>query len=61
MIVLGSESFLYKHQGKHGAQHAKEVVGREGRRTRKAPGGGRRGAGTVVGVCLVPVLWWRGM
>ena len=61
MIVLGSESFLYKHQGKqcerHGAQHAKEVVGREGRRTGEAPGGGRRVSGTVVGVCLVPVGW----
>ena len=54
----GLESFLYRHQTysreRHGTLHAKEVVGREGRRTGKAPGGGRRVSGTVVGVCLVP-------
>ena len=33
---------------------AEEVVGREGRRTGEAPGGGRRVSGTVVVVCLVP-------
>ena len=57
----GLESFLFRHQahnrGRHGTQHAKEVVGREGRRTAEAPGGGRRVSGTVVGVCLVPVGW----
>ena len=55
----GLESFLYRHQTysreRHGTLHAKEVVGREGRRTGEVPGGGRRGSGTVVGVCLVPV------
>ena len=55
----GLESFLCRHQtnirGRHGTQHAKEVVGREGRRTGEAPSGGRRGSGTVVGVCLAPV------
>ena len=54
----GLESFLVRWQtnirGRHGAQHAKEVVGREGRRTGEAPGGGRRVSGTVGGVCLVP-------
>ena len=54
----GLESFLFRHQahnrGRHGAQHAKEVAGREGRRTVEAPGGGRRVSGTVVGVCLAP-------
>ena len=39
----------------HGAQHAKKVVRREGRRTGKAPGEGRRVSRTDVGVCLVPV------
>ena len=46
----------YKHQGKqcerHGAQHAKEMVGRQGQRTGKVPGAWRRGSGAVVGVCL---------
>ena len=55
----GLESFLCRHQtnirGRHGTQHAKEVVGREGRRTGEVPGGGRRVSGTVVFVCLVPV------
>ena len=55
----GLESFLVRCQtnirGRHGTQHAKEVVGREGRRTGEAPGGGRRGSGTVVFVCLAPV------
>ena len=55
----GLESFLFRHQahnrGRHGTQQAKEVVGKEGRRTGEAPGGGRRGSGTVVGVCLAPV------
>ena len=55
----GLESFLFRHQaykrGRHGTQHAKEVVGREGRQTGEVPGGGRRVSGTVVGVCLVPV------
>ena len=54
----GLESFLLRCQanirGRHGTQHAKEVVGREGRRTGEAPGSGRRVSGTVVVVCLVP-------
>ena len=57
----GLESFLFRHQtyirGRHGTQHAKEVEGREGRRTGEVPGGGRKVSGTVVGVCLVPVGW----
>ena len=40
-----------KQSERRGAQQAKE----KGRRTGKAPGGGRRVSGTVVGVCLVPV------
>ena len=60
----GLESFLFRHQtynrGRHGTQHAKEVVGREGRRTGEAPGRGRRGSGTVGFVCLVPVRVWGG-
>ena len=55
----GLESFLCRHQTgngeRHGTQHAKEVVGREGRRTGEAPGEGRRVSGTVGSVCLVPV------
>ena len=39
----GLESFLCRYQtnsrGRHGMLHAKEVVGREGRRTGEAPGG----------------------
>ena len=47
----GLESFLVRCQtnirGRHGAQHAKEVVGREGRRTGEVPGGGGGVWGTV--------------
>ena len=38
-----------------GAQHAKEVEGREKRRTGKVPWRGEEGSGTDLWVCLVPV------
>ena len=48
----------------HGAQHAKEVVVREGLRTGKVPSGGRRGSVTVMGGCPVSFRKrkeeWRG-
>ena len=47
-----------RYQGKqrelHGARHVVKVEWREDWRTVRAPGGGRRVSGTVVGVCLVP-------
>ena len=38
-----------------GAQHAKKMEWRGGRRTGKVPWGGEEGSGTDLWVCLVPV------